>query len=583
MSDPLLRYYEQELTFVRRALGQFGSAHPEHAQRLNIHQGQIEDPSLARLLDGVALLNAKAEKRLSEQIPEVVEGLLGVLYPSYIQTVPSVAYLEMTTDAPSTDSATLPKGTRFSSVSQGKTCLFTTADELKTTPFMLIDTKASSAPFNFNRPKGSEHTTAVIQLTLSTGDDDVHFSQLALEDLDFFVQGFENNADSLVELLLSETRAISVSDINGENHAVLPANQLKSRISDKQFQFLPQKGNQFSGYHLMNEFFFFKEKRQFFRLKGFGEACQQHDCSSVVLNLFMHSLPMEFIRLFDNQVFKLNVVPAMNLFEQTGEPTSYDQRSLTIPVNADAHTDNEIQVIDILDVFEITSSGQKLLTPLFKDSYQSDPHCDYWQSRKDFTGELRLAISLNTNQELEFNKLYGTRLLCSNGKQACTISGEMTCLEPIDLPGDFHALYPPSAPIERESDVNMHWQFIGLLNSNFSSLLHCEDPTQQLKQMLQLCTRNQLVSDEIQMIQSVKVRSQVSSMRLLGKNVFSPGTEIEITLDTSGNYLTFTDVLDRFFQQFCSFDRYIQLTIRLYGKDGIARCYPRIHGSQRSM
>ncbi len=43
MSDPLLRYYEQELTFVRRALGQFGSEHPEHAQRLNIHQGQIED------------------------------------------------------------------------------------------------------------------------------------------------------------------------------------------------------------------------------------------------------------------------------------------------------------------------------------------------------------------------------------------------------------------------------------------------------------------------------------------------------------------------------------------------------------
>ena len=101
--------------------------------------------------------------------------------------------------------------------------------------------------------------------------------------------------------------------------------------------------------------------------------------------------------------------------------------------------------------------------------------------------------------------------------------------------------------------------------------------------MLQLCSRNQLVSDEIQMIQSVKVRSQVSSMRILGKNVFSPGTEIEITLDTSGNYLTFTDVLNRFFQQFCSFDRYIQLTIRLYGKDGIARRYPKIHGSQRSM
>ena len=69
MTDPLMRYFEQELTFVRRALGQFGQQHSEHAERLNIHQGQIEDPSLARLLDGVALLNATVEKQLSEQLP----------------------------------------------------------------------------------------------------------------------------------------------------------------------------------------------------------------------------------------------------------------------------------------------------------------------------------------------------------------------------------------------------------------------------------------------------------------------------------------------------------------------------------
>ncbi len=70
MTDPLLRFYEQELTFVRRALGQFGQKHPAHAKSLNIHQGQIEDPSMARLLDGVALLNANVEKQLSEQLPE---------------------------------------------------------------------------------------------------------------------------------------------------------------------------------------------------------------------------------------------------------------------------------------------------------------------------------------------------------------------------------------------------------------------------------------------------------------------------------------------------------------------------------
>ena len=95
MTEPIMRYFEQELAFVRRSLGQFGQEYPTHAEKLNIHQGKIEDPSMARLLDGVALLNAKVEKKLSEQLPEVIEGILGVLYPSYIQTVPSVAYLRV--------------------------------------------------------------------------------------------------------------------------------------------------------------------------------------------------------------------------------------------------------------------------------------------------------------------------------------------------------------------------------------------------------------------------------------------------------------------------------------------------------
>ncbi|MGF1756068.1 type VI secretion system baseplate subunit TssF, partial [Vibrio makurazakiensis] len=205
MTDPIARYFEQELAFVRRSLGQFGQEYPAHAEQLKINQGKIDDPSLARLLDGVALLNANVEKRLSEQLPEVIEGVLGVLYPSYIQTVPSVAYLELQSDDDAIEACTLPKGSLFSGSSDKQECLFRTADELKVSPFSLLEIKALSTPFNFNRPRTAHQSTAVIQLSLSTGDPDVHFSHLDLDNLDFFVKGFENNADSLVELLLSNT------------------------------------------------------------------------------------------------------------------------------------------------------------------------------------------------------------------------------------------------------------------------------------------------------------------------------------------------------------------------------------------
>ncbi|SON52138.1 type VI secretion system baseplate subunit TssF [Vibrio tapetis] len=580
MTDPLLRFYEQELTFVRRALGQFGQDHPAHAKSLNIHQGQIEDPSMARLLDGVALLNANVEKQLSEQLPEVIDGLLSVLYPSYSQVVPSIVYLELNKEQANTETATLPRNAQFVGFSNEKERTFSTVDKLEITPFSLIDVNAISAPFNFNRPSHAAHTTAAIQLTLSTGDPDLHFSHLDCKDLDFFVQGFEKNADSLVELLLANTAAISISDEESGQHYPIDSQQLKSRISDLEFRFLPERGNQFSGYQSMAEFFYFKEKRQFFRLKGFGDHSRKLATSTLKINLFMTSLPTEFVRLFNKDVFKLNVVPAINLFRQMGEPISYDQRQLTIPVNADAHSDDTIDVVDVMEVYEITPSGEKALIPLFKDKYANNKSYDYWQCKRDLNDGLHLAITLSNQPSIEFNKLYGTRLLCSNGKQACDIGAQLECLESIDLPGSFSVIYPPSAPIEREKDQNLHWQFIGLLNCNFTSLLQAKHPEEALKQMLKLCSRNQISATEIQMIHAVKFKSLVSALRVLGKNVFSPGTEIEITLDTTSPYMAFCDVLNRFFQQFCSFDRYVQLKIRIYGRDGIVKQYPKIHGSQ---
>ncbi|MGY3569804.1 type VI secretion system baseplate subunit TssF [Vibrio paucivorans] len=580
MTDPLLRYFEQELAFVRRSLGQFGSDYPTHAESLNIHQGKVEDPSMARLLDGVALLNANLEKQLSDQLPEVVEGLLDVLYPSYVQTVPSVAYLHLNDDEPITEAVSLPKGSQFVGLAKGEECIFTTVDKIEVSPFSIVDIQALSAPFSFNRPQNAARTSAVIQISLSTGDPEVFFSQLDIGDFDFFVQGFENSADSLVELLLSNVSAISLSDSTCESHRAIESNNLKNRISDLEFKFLPQHGNQFSGYQLLNEYFFFKEKRQFFRLKRFGDFAKQFSESEIIVNLFMDSLPSEFVRLFDKGVFKLNVVPAVNLFEQTGEPINYDNRKLSAPINADAHSDSTINVVEVKEVYEITSQGEKKLTPLFRDKYGQGSSTDYWQCKRDHGDTLQLSVSLSDPNNIDFNKLYGTRLLCTNGKQACAAEGEFECIESIDLPAAFSAIYPPSAPIERERDQHMHWQFVGLLNCNFSSLLQSPEPENELKQMLALCSRSQVSSSEIQMIRSVNFRSQVSAIRIMGKNVFSPGTEIEITLDAKGAYHVFSDVLNRFFQQFCSFDRYVRLSVRVYGRDGIAKQYPKVHGSQ---
>ncbi|MDO6524579.1 type VI secretion system baseplate subunit TssF [Motilimonas sp. 1_MG-2023] len=581
MSDTLLRYYERELAFVRRSLGQFAQQHPSHGEQLDINQGQINDPSLARLMDGVALLNAKTEQQISAQLPEVIDGLLSVLYPSYNQIIPSVAYLNLKADpAQLTQSVLLPAGSALAANAEGQECLFRTVADLTIHPISLNKVQAFSAPFNFERPEGAEKANAVIQLTLETTDEATLFSQLELPQLALFVQGFEQHADSLIELLLGKTLLISASDEQQLKHQQVPASKLVNRLTDSHFSFLHKTGNEFEGFQQLREFFSFKEKAQFFRLEDFNQLSQSVQSSTLVLNFFMSAIPAEFIRLFDNNVFKLNVIPAINLFSQRGEPIPYEHKTLSLPIMADAHHDSQVAIIDVERVFEIHAQGEKPLTPLFGEQYHQPNTTTYWQARHNALQQVELVISDTSPTKSTNKKIIGSQLLCSNGNLACSVTGAFECLENIDLPGELHLLQPPSSPILPELDTSLHWRFVGLLHSNFHSLLQSKQPTDSFKEMLTLCCRASQDGQRIETIKQVTFKPQVSSLRVMGQNIFAAGTEIEVTLDGSEHYLAFAHLLNGFLQQFCSFDRYIQLKIKLHGQDGAVKVFDKVHGSQ---
>ena len=53
MSDALLPYYDRELTAIHRLANEFAEAYPKIAGRLRLSPGGVDDPHVARLLDGV--------------------------------------------------------------------------------------------------------------------------------------------------------------------------------------------------------------------------------------------------------------------------------------------------------------------------------------------------------------------------------------------------------------------------------------------------------------------------------------------------------------------------------------------------
>ena len=66
--DQLLQYYERELTFVRK------------------------------LAEAFAFMAARVHKRIDEDVPEISEALLEVIYPHYVRPIPSMSLVEVELD-----------------------------------------------------------------------------------------------------------------------------------------------------------------------------------------------------------------------------------------------------------------------------------------------------------------------------------------------------------------------------------------------------------------------------------------------------------------------------------------------------
>src|SRR5436190_9685868 len=98
MRDELLLYYERELDYLRKSAAQFAEKHPKVASRLVLEPTKCEDPHVERILEAFAFLAARVHLKIDDEIPEISEGLLTVVYPQLVRPIPSMSIVEFQTD-----------------------------------------------------------------------------------------------------------------------------------------------------------------------------------------------------------------------------------------------------------------------------------------------------------------------------------------------------------------------------------------------------------------------------------------------------------------------------------------------------
>src|SRR5918998_137090 len=130
MRDEFLGYYERELIFLRRMGADFARKYPKIAARLLLDEEKIEDPHVERIIEAFSFLTGRIGLKLDDELPEITESFLNVLYPHYLSPIPSMAIAQFSFGAPNdklTATQRVERGTRLNSRPvDGTPCQFQT-------------------------------------------------------------------------------------------------------------------------------------------------------------------------------------------------------------------------------------------------------------------------------------------------------------------------------------------------------------------------------------------------------------------------------------------------------------------------
>src|SRR5689334_12878732 len=297
MRDELLGYYERELVFLRRMGAEFARKYPKIAARLLLDEEKIEDPHVERMIEAFAFLTGRISLKLSDELPEVTESFLNVLYPHYLAPIPSMTIVQFAFGSPNdklTSVQKLPRGVKLNSKPvDGTPCQFRTAYDLELAPIEL-----ESASLESPAPKDGRGRFAQSFIRLGMrcyGNSNLHEIKMGdtgepIKSLRFYLDGDPQLVFPLYEIIFNHATAVEFraketpignksmkTMINFQaklpETVIIPADQAIKQVGFADSEsLLPYTKRSFAGYRLLTEYFTFPYKFLFLDLFGLDQA-----------------------------------------------------------------------------------------------------------------------------------------------------------------------------------------------------------------------------------------------------------------------------------------------------------------------
>jgi type VI secretion system protein ImpG len=336
-----LRYYLDELSYLREQGREFARRYPAVGARLELAAGRPADPHVERLIESFAFLTARLQHRIDAEFPEISSAMLSLLYPQLATIVPPMA---IACFEPDRARAKWNGGYRieahtplFARNREGIPCRFETSYPVTLWPVSVTEVCADP-PARYGWLSGLPRVASVMRVALACPDPG--FEGLGLDKLRLHLDGETEQTAVLYDLLAGSIAGIVVAG------ASLPPNALQPVGFGPGDEVLPYPPPAHAGYRLLQEYFHFPQKFLFFdvdlrRAQLTGKALD-------LLILLERPVPAS-IRL-SRTSFRLGATPVINLFRQTSEPLRIDHRRFEYRLVADHRRETTTEIHSVLSV-----------------------------------------------------------------------------------------------------------------------------------------------------------------------------------------------------------------------------------------
>ena len=568
MDNLTLRYYDAEMRYLREAGKEFAEAFPDRAAQLNLDKPGAQDPYVERLFEGFAFLMGRLREKLDDDLPELTEGLVSLLWPHYLRTIPSLSVVELVPElAQMKRSELVGKGFEVLSQPIGPQrtrCRYTTTQDLTLQPLALESVRLAYEPDG----------RSLLRLRFACGAL-TDWSQIELSRLPLYLSADAPLASALHHALTLNTQALYVRLPEQHERQVLDGHFAPKGFADED-RLWPKGDSAFSGYQLLLEYFTFREKFMFVTLCGLEHLSISTDMPWFELDVVLRDAWPKELSVSSEHI-RLHAVPVINLFALEADPltlaplqTDYLLRPMRLQ---DGHT-------EIYSVDQVTSSKNAVrhdYVPFSSFRHKGGMLRDDAPERYFHTRLKRAANGLHDTwlilggdgfdkDRLRNSESLSLRLTGTHGqlpRKALQSTLLDTLVQTTQAGLRVRNLCAPSLPCYPPNRDRFHWRVLSHLGSNFLPML---DNAEVLRGTLALYDWTGSELNRRRLAAIVEVRHHV--VQRFEKGFLLRGVDIEITLDANGfsgegDISLFGEMLNRFFALYADIHLYTQLTLIL--------------------